>query len=96
MKGNAARERMALAIVDSLAERLLYQHAQRCFSAGDARVGILTDPFPADRRAKILGDFRKRVQLALTDEEFFVFVSPMLDELDADIFRLAHDYRGPS
>lgn len=96
MKGGAAQERMALAIVDSLAERLLYQHAQRCFSAGDARVGVLTDPFPADRRAKILGDFRKRVQLALTDEEFFVFVSPMLDELDADIFRLAHDYRGPS
>jgi hypothetical protein len=95
-EGGIAQERMALAIVDSLAERLLYHHAQRCFSAGDARIGILTDPFPADRRAKILGDFRKRVQLALTQEKFFILVSPMLDELDAEIFRLAHDYRGPS
>ena len=95
-EGGIAQERMALAIVDSLAERLLYYHAQRCFSAGDARIGILTVPFPADRRAKILGDFRKRVQLALTNEEFFILVSPMLDELDAEIFRLAHDYRGPS
>lgn len=96
MEGGSAQERMALAIVDSLAERLLYHHAQRCFSAGDTGFGILTDPFPADRRAKILSDFRKRVQLALTDEEFFVLVSPLLDELDAEIFRLAHDYRGPS
>jgi hypothetical protein len=96
MEGGVAQERMALAIVDSLAERLLYHHAQRCFSAGDTGFGILTDPFPADRRAKILSDFRKRVQLALTDEEFFVLVSPLLDELDAEIFRLAHDYRGPS
>ena len=96
MEGGIAQERMALAIVDSLAERLLYQHAQRCFSVGDTGVGILTDPFPADRRAKILGDFRKRVQLALVDEEFFVFISPLLDDLDAEIFRLAHDYRGPS
>lgn len=94
--GGIAQERMALAIVDSLAERLLYRHAQRCFSAGDAKIGIMTDPFPASRRAKILGDFRKRVQLALTDEEFFVLIDPLLDELDAEIFRLAHDYRGPS
>lgn len=96
ISGGIAQERMALAIVDSLAERLLYQHAQRCFSAGDARIGILTDPFPAARRSKILGDFRKRIQLALTDEEFFVLIDPLLDEVDADIFRLAHDYRGPS
>ncbi|MGN6664643.1 MAG: hypothetical protein ACTHK6_10635 [Solirubrobacterales bacterium] len=96
VEGGIAQERMALAIVDSLAERLLYQHAQRCFSVGDTGAGILTDPFPADRRAKILGDFRKRVQLALVDEEFYVFVSPLLDDLDAEIFRLAHDYRGPS
>lgn len=95
-KGGVVAERMALTITDSLAERLLYQHAQRCFSAADAKVGILVDPFPAERRAKILSDFRKRVQLALTDEEFFVFISPLLDEPDADIFRLAHDYRGPS
>ncbi len=95
-KGGIANERMALAIVDSLAERLLYQHAQRCFSAGDARVGILTDPFPAARRTKILNDFRARVQLAMTDEEFFIFINPLLDERDAEIFRLAHDYRGPS
>lgn len=94
--GGIANERMALAVVDSLAERLLYHHAQRCFSAADARIGILTDPFPASRRNQILGDFRKRVQLALTDEEFFVFINPLLDQLDAEIFRLAHDYRGPS
>lgn len=94
--GGIANERMALAVVDSLAERLLYHHAQRCFSAADARIGILTDPFPASRRDQILGDFRKRVQLALTDNEFFIFVSPLLDQLDAEIFRLAHDYRGPS
>lgn len=94
--GGAANERMALSIVDSLAERLLYQHAERCFSTGDTRIGILTDPYPAARRDKILNDFRARVQLALTDEEFFYFVNPILDESDADIFRLAHDYRGPS
>lgn len=96
VSGGIANERMALAVVDSLAERLLYHHAQRCFSAADARIGILTDPFPVSRRNQILGDFRKRVQLALTDEEFFVFVDPSLDQLDAEIFRLAHDYRGPS
>jgi hypothetical protein len=95
-EGGVVAERMALTIVDSLAERLLYQHAQRCFTAAEAKVGILVDPFPAERRDKILGDFRKRVQLALTDEEFFVFLGPLLDEQDADIFRLAHDYRGPS
>lgn len=95
-EGGVVAERMALTITDSLAERLLYQHAQRCFSAADGKVGILVDPFPAERRARILGDFRKRVQLALADEKFFVFISPLLDEPDADIFRLAHDYRGPS
>jgi len=96
LRGGISHERMALAVVDSLAERLLYQHAERCFSAGDSRVGILADPFPAPRRAKILGDFRKRVQLAQNDEKFLFLVSPLLDEFDADIFRLAHDYRGPS
>jgi hypothetical protein len=46
VSGGIAQERMALAIIDSLAERLLYRHAQRCFSAGEATVGILTDPVP--------------------------------------------------
>jgi hypothetical protein len=32
----------------------------------------------------------------VTDEEFFVLIDPLLNELDAEIFRLAHDYRGPS
>jgi hypothetical protein len=92
--GGLARDRMALVIIDSLAERLLYQHAQRSFQAGDARVAILTDPFPASRRREILDDFRKRVNLALTDEKVFIFVDPILDELDAEIFRVAHAYRG--
>jgi hypothetical protein len=96
VSGGPANDRMALAIIDSLAERLLYHHAQRCFSAADTRIGILVDPFPESRRNQILGDFRKRVQLALVDEELFIFIDPPLDELDAEIFRLAHDYRGPS
>lgn len=37
--------RRAPHVVDSLAERLLYHHAQRSFSAADARIGILTDPY---------------------------------------------------
>ena len=96
LAGRMANERMALVIVDSLAERLLYQHANRCFHASEARIALLTDPFPATRRKDILKDFGGKVQLALADEKFFVFVDPMLDELDAEIFRVAHRYRNAS
>jgi hypothetical protein len=94
LTGGVARERMALVIVDSLAERLLYQHAQSCFRASEAPVALLTDPFPAARRGKTLDDFRRRVRLALADDKYLPFVDPILDELDAEIFRVAHDYRG--
>ena len=95
LHGGPAAERMALVIVDSLAERLLYQHSERCFRASEAPIAAFTDPFPAARRQQTLDDFRRRVQLAQTDEKFFVFIDPILDELDAEIFRVAHDYRGP-
>lgn len=95
LHGGLAEERMALVIIDSLAERLLYQHAEQCFRASDAPIAASTDPFPAARRQQTLGDFRRRVQLAQTDEKFFLFIDPILNELDAEIFRIAHDYRGP-
>jgi hypothetical protein len=95
LDGGLAEHRMALVIIDSLAERLLYQHAEKCFRASEAPIAAFTDPFPAVRRQRTLDDFRRRVQLAQTNEKFFVFVDPILDELDAEIFRVAHDYRGP-
>jgi len=88
-----AKERMALVILDSLAERLLYQHAQRCFSASEAPIALFTRPFPQTRRREILDDFNSKVQLGLADERFFIFIDPLLDELDAEIFRVAHRYR---
>lgn len=95
LNSGLAEQRMGLVIVDSLAERLIYQHAERCFRASEAPIAAFTDPFPATRRQQTLDDFRRRVQLAQTDEEFFVFIDPILDDLDAEIFRVAHDYRGP-
>ena len=95
LNSGLAEQRMGLVIVDSLAERLIYQHAERCFQASEAPIATFTDPFPATRRQQTLDDFRRRVQLAQTDEKFFVFIDPILDELDAEIFRVAHDYRGP-
>ncbi len=91
--GGTPKERMALVIIDSLAERLLYQHAQRCFGASEAPVARFTRPFPATRRREILDDFNAKVRLALVNERFFVFIEPLLNDLDAEIFRVAHRYR---
>src|SRR5690349_14683806 len=45
-EGGVVAERMALTITDSLADRLLYQHAQRCLPLPTAAWGFLLTPSP--------------------------------------------------
>jgi hypothetical protein len=87
-----AEHRMALVVLDSLAEVLLFHRAHRHIETRDSLwhggVGYSTD-----ERDRILRRFNRKVQIAATDERDFHYPEALLDELDASIFRVAHSYR---
>jgi hypothetical protein len=97
LHGAVSRQRIGLVVVDNLAEILL--HRQKRWIArlrrhhGDARIPRLDK----EQLRELRGDFRARVALAMKGAEGTVVtrvLEPILDRLDADIFRTAHAYRG--
>ena len=87
-----AKERMALVILDSMAERLLYQHGEGYFRAAEEMVWRKDRQYTAKERNRILSDFGSKVNLAQKEKEW-PYPAPLLDDLDAAIFRVAHSYR---
>jgi len=92
-----AKQRLGLIAIDNLAEVLLYRHQQGIIGLrrhhGDAQIPRL------DKRRlnELRADFRARVSLAreeILDPLVATVFVPLLDQLDADIFRTAHAYRG--
>jgi hypothetical protein len=95
--GGAARERLALVAIDSLAEVVLYRHMHFAFGASEEIGGRLpVRRFGQRERDRLRQDFDRRVTLAMSQPEgvlAFAFPRPVLDEHDAAIFRVAHRYR---
>jgi len=91
-----AKRRLGLIAIDNLAEVLLYRHQQGIVRLrrrhGDAQIPRL------DKRRldELRADFGARVTLAreeILDPLVATVFVPLLDQLDADIFRTAHAYR---
>ena len=93
--GRVARQRMALVALDNLAEMLLHDFAELMFFRSDEVAGILPGPlFSQKKRRKIDFDFGRRVTLASQPKSGMgLYPDPILDDLDASIFRVAHGYR---
>jgi len=87
-----AEHRMALVILDSLADVLLFHRAQRHIQTRDSfwhrKAG-----YTNQQRDRILMDFNRKVQIASISEPDFHYPKVLLDGLDATIFRIAHSYR---
>lgn len=92
MTERLAKERMALVIVDSLADRLLYEHAHRYLEAAETMQWRRDRQYSGREQERILGDFGSKVTMALQEREF-PYPDPLLDDLDAAILRVAHRYR---
>ena len=84
---------MALIVLDSLADRLLYEHAEAYFGAAESMSWQRDRQYPREKRSQILRDFGSKVSLALIDRDPFPYPNALLDSLDAEIFRVAHRYR---
>jgi hypothetical protein len=95
--GRPARARLALVAIDNLAEVVLYRHMQFTFGASEDLGGRLAvRRFGQRERDRLRQNFDRKVTLALHKEEglhAFAFPSPVLDEEDAVVFRIAHRYR---
>lgn len=97
LDGRMSKQRIALVVVDTLAEILLHRQQERIVELRrrhwDAQIPRL------DRKAlrALRADFRARVTLAskrIDDPLISSVFEPILDQLDADVFRTAHAYRG--
>lgn len=96
--GGTARQRMALVAFDTLAEGLLFRHLDRLFLISDEPYRGKHRTFPATERRRARDRFKKRVALATEELEGvwpFHYPPPILDALDAAVFRVAHHYRNP-
>jgi len=95
--GGLARGRMALVAIDNLAEVLLYRHMQFTFDASEEMGGRFAIPrYDQRERDRLRRDFDRRVRLAQTEHSrplTFAYPKPMLNRMDADVFRVAHRYR---
>jgi hypothetical protein len=89
-------ERMALVILDSLADRLLFQNARIHFRASEELWMLRGNGYTRDEQARTLRDFGAKVSLATKEPASLGSCEPMLNELDAEIFRIAHRYRNMS
>ena len=92
LSGRRAKERMALVILDSLADRLLYQHAHRHLEAAEYMVWRRDPQFTAKEQNDLLQDFAKKTRLGAKDAEW-PYPNPILEASDVSVFRVAHAYR---
>jgi hypothetical protein len=92
--GRLALERIALVALDNLAEMLLHEFLELTFYRSDESCILPGPKFSQSRRRKIDNDFGRKVSLAMQPQlGFLTYPGPLLDELDASIFRVAHRYR---
>lgn len=91
-----AKQRLGLIAIDNLAEMLLYRHQQQIAQLrrhhGDGQIPRLSKQL----LGKLRTEFRARVGLAqkeIADPLLASVFVPILDQLDADVFRTAHAYR---
>jgi hypothetical protein len=87
------KHRIALVIIDSLAERVLVTHARTRFRAAEVLWFFVEKQMTRDEQARIMRDFNAKVNFALETPETGDGAQPLLDEVDAEIFRVAHRYR---
>jgi hypothetical protein len=88
-----AKHRIALVILDSLAERMLVAHARTQFRASEELWFFVEKQVTREERARILRDFNAKVNLALKESETLDRPRPLLEAVDAEVFRVAHRYR---
>lgn len=95
--GSIVKSRMAIILLDNLANILLLDHARRLFEASEGSWWMKMKRFSAKERRRIEGDFSRQVTLAATDSDAPSFTRPerLLDEGDAALLRIAHQYRNP-
>jgi hypothetical protein len=91
-----SRQRLSLLVLDHLAEVLISDHAEACFSASDDAGWLALETYSSEERREILYKFNRRV--ALAQREFagtgsFYYPGPILGDTDAAIFKVAHKYR---
>jgi hypothetical protein len=93
--GSLAKARMALVAADNLAELLLNRQARAVFESSEGSHWIRRRRYGSKERERILGDFKRKVALALrpADGPIWRSVEPILDEGDAALMRVAHRYR---
>lgn len=87
------KHRIALVIVDSLAERILVAHARTQFRASEDLWFFVEKQLTREERSRILRDFNAKVNFALEAPESLDRPQPLLEENDAEVFRVAHRYR---
>jgi hypothetical protein len=92
-----SKQRIALVVIDNLAEILLHRQQHQIVGLRhrhwDAQIPRLDEKALRELRS----DFRARVTLAskqIDDPMIASVFKPILDQLDADIFRTSHAYRG--
>ncbi len=94
--GGLARGRIALVAIDNLAEVLLYRHLQFTFGASEEMGRLTAQRYDRRARERLRQDFDRRVTLAATEHTgtfSWSYPKPILDRVDATIFRVAHRYR---
>lgn len=87
---------MALIALDNLAEVLLFDHVEACFLASDDSGWLAPVHYKREKRDQIHRSFKRKVAMASRAVEgpfAFSYPAPILDETDAAIFRIAHQYR---
>lgn len=92
--GRLAGKRMALVALDNLAEMLLHDFTEQVFLVSDETAWLPGPRFSQEKRRKLSMDFHRKVSLASRpNADSGMYPQPLLDELDASIFRVAHRYR---
>lgn len=87
------KHRIALVILDSLAERILVNHARTEFRATEEMWFFSENQATRDEQARILRDFNAKVSFALKTSQRPDRHQPLLGVEDAEVFRVAHRYR---
>jgi hypothetical protein len=96
--GRPPLQRMALVVLDTLAEGLLFCHMGKVFLASDEPTWIEHRTFTAKERRSARERFNKRVAIAnekLESASPVYYPERILNEHDAAVFRVAHHYRNP-
>jgi hypothetical protein len=96
LEDHLGKQRLGLIAVDNLAEMLLYRHQQRIVRLRGTHGNAQIPRLGKRRLGKLRSDFNARVKLAreeIADPLVRSVFVPLLDQLDADVFRTAHAYR---